>query len=114
MDITEILNRASQCVSDNCGINAVDIKPTDRLADLGMDEIDKDELLSDLEDEFEVDIDDEEFEKCGTVNDVALLIQRELNSTEPDAENELPGSESDDDADELDTTEDDGDADDEF
>lgn len=58
-----------------------EVKPEDMLEGrLGMDSLDKIELVMALEDEFEITIEDEDAEKCVTVADVIALVEREIGS----------------------------------
>ena len=49
------------------------------LEDLGADELDQLEILMKLENEFEIDIDDDEFFKCQTVGDIISLLDQTVN-----------------------------------
>ena len=44
------------------------------LDDLGADELDQIEILMKLENEFEIDIDDDEFFNCNTVGAIVALV----------------------------------------
>lgn len=48
------------------------------VADLGFDSLDSVEFVMELEDEFAVEIDDEQAERCTTVADAASLITQLL------------------------------------
>ena len=53
-----------------------ELKPgTDLVRDLKADELDKVELVMELEDEFEISIPDEDFEKLNTVRDVTAYVE---------------------------------------
>ena len=62
------------------------------LEDLTMDSLDRVEVLMSFEEEYDVNITDEDAEKCVTVKDVVDLMDRVLNSAES---TEVPASESD-------------------
>ena len=62
------------------------------LEDLTMDSLDKVEVLMSLEEEYDVNITDEDAEKCVTVKDVVDLMDRVLNPAES---TEVSASESD-------------------
>lgn len=62
------------------------------LDDLTMDSLDKVEVLMSLEEEYDVNITDEDAEKCVTVKDVVDLMDRVLNPAESE---EVSASESD-------------------
>ena len=66
------------CISRLLGMKEQDIKADASLeCGLGMDSLDKIELVMALEEEFEVVLVDEDVERCKTVADVAALIERE-------------------------------------
>jgi acyl carrier protein len=93
MDINEIEQRVAQVVADVACREADEIKPTTTLAeDLEMDEIDMDTLCDDLEDEFEIELDDESVSKARTVQDLIALVNTELNDVEADDDSEEDGS----------------------
>jgi acyl carrier protein len=62
------------------------------LEDLTMDSLDKVEVLMSFEEEYDVNITDEDAEKCVTVKDVVDLMDRVLNPAESE---EVSASESD-------------------
>lgn len=62
------------------------------LEDLTMDSLDRVEVLMSFEEEYDVNIRDEDAEKCVTVKDVVDLMDRVLNPAES---TEVPASESD-------------------
>lgn len=62
------------------------------LEDLTMDSLDEVEVLMSFEEEYNVNITDEDAEKCVTVKDVVDLMDRVLNPAESE---EVPASESD-------------------
>lgn len=62
------------------------------LEDLTMDSLDKVEVLMSFEEEYDVNITDEDAEKCVTVKDVVDLMDRVLNPAES---TEVSASESD-------------------
>lgn len=66
MDTIE--NRVKQVIADQLGAVAADLKPETRIVeDLGGDSLDQVEIVMALEDEFEIDIPDEEADKITTV-----------------------------------------------
>lgn len=70
-------NRVVECICRLLGMKAEDVKQDADLEDgLGMDSMDKIELVMALEEEFEIMLDDEEIEKCKTVADVVALVDR--------------------------------------
>ena len=62
------------------------------LEDLTMDSLDRVEVLMSFEEEYDVNITDEDAEKCVTVKDVVDLMDRVL---KPAESTEVPASESD-------------------
>lgn len=71
-----ILERLKEIVSEQLEIDAETITSDTRLnEDLNADSLDVVEMLMALEDEFGVDIPDEEIEKMKTIGDVVNFIQ---------------------------------------
>lgn len=74
MDNT-IEQRAIKVISEQLGVLQGDIKSTSNLVDdLGADSLDTVELIMALEDEFVIDIPDEQFEKMTTVQSILDFI----------------------------------------
>lgn len=74
MDNT-IEQRAIKVISEQLGVLQGDIKPTSNLVDdLGADSLDTVELVMALEDEFVIDIPDEQVEKMTTVQSIVDYI----------------------------------------
>ena len=72
-----VKERIIRCIARLTGLRDADIKPDDVLeGKLGMDSLDKIELVMALEEEFEVMIEDSEAEACVTVADVVVLVER--------------------------------------
>lgn len=64
-------------IAEQAGVDAKVIRMDDLIeSNLGMDSLDKIELVMALEEEFEVEISDEQAEKCMTVADVVALVDR--------------------------------------
>ena len=71
-----ILERLKEIVAEQLEIDAETITPETRLnEDLNADSLDVVEMLMSLEDEFGVDIPDEEIEKMKTIGDVVEFIE---------------------------------------
>ncbi len=71
-----ILEKLKEIIADQLEIDAETITADTRLnEDLNADSLDVVEMLMALEDEFGVDIPDEEIEKMKTIGDVANFIQ---------------------------------------
>jgi acyl carrier protein len=72
----EILKRVSAYV----GRPAETIKGHDNFtSDLGLDSLDKVEIVMELEEVFNIEIPDDEAEKCHNVNDAVNLVKSKLN-----------------------------------
>ena len=61
-------------ISKKLEINIEVIDDRASLDDLGADELDQLEILMKLENEFEIDIDDDEFFSCSTVGAIVALV----------------------------------------
>lgn len=76
--MSTIQERVANVVAYQLGVHLSDVKPeTKFIDDLGADSLDQIEVVMALEDEFEIEIDDEEAEKIMTVQQaVDYLAQR--------------------------------------
>ena len=73
--MSNTLERVAQVVSDRLGIEAEAVKPESSFRDdLGADSLDVVELIMELEDEFDIEIGDDDAEKLSTVGDVVKYI----------------------------------------
>lgn len=71
-----IADRIKDIIVEQLGVNADQIKPEAKfIEDLGADSLDIVELVMGLEEEFGIEIPDEEAEKLQTVGDVAKFIE---------------------------------------
>jgi acyl carrier protein len=76
MDNTGIEQRVKKTVAEQLGVTEADIKPESSFtADLGADSLDTVELVMALEEEFGIEIPDEEAEKIATVTDAVNYIK---------------------------------------
>lgn len=75
MDRAEILERVREVISDVLGVAVIGIEPDDRLVeDLGAEDVEEFELADTLEDEFDIEINEEELKEQSTVADVVQLV----------------------------------------
>ncbi len=73
----KMLNELKQLISDRLGIDAETItEKTDLLCDLGADSLTLVSLVGDVEDHFEISIDDADLAQLSTVGDLAVLIEK--------------------------------------
>ena len=71
----EIFNRVKNIIVDRLGVEEGEIALTSSFKDdLGADSLDVVELVMELEDEFDMEISDEDAEKINTVGDVVNYI----------------------------------------
>ena len=76
----EIAQRVKEIIAKNLDVDINDIKPESSfINDLGADSLAIVELVLALEEEFELDIPDEETEKIRTVQDAVDYIQQHSN-----------------------------------
>jgi acyl carrier protein len=72
----EIFNRVKSIVVDRLGVDEADVKMESSFKDdLGADSLDVVELVMELEDEFDLEISDEDAEKITTVGEVVKYIE---------------------------------------
>lgn len=71
----EMKDRLIKLIADQAGCLLDDVKTDSKLvADLGMDSLDLIETCMAVEEEFEIEIDDEEAERYATVGDIMDLV----------------------------------------
>jgi acyl carrier protein len=73
---TEATVRRVLC--EQLGVNMGELAPERSLADLGADSLDHIEMAMALEEEFTIEIDDEELERVTTVGQAIDLVKRKL------------------------------------
>ena len=73
MDRALVINRI---LVDQLGIDESDIDPEKTLRDLGADSLDDVELIMAFEEEYDIEISDEEAESCTTVADIGTLLDK--------------------------------------
>lgn len=72
----DIFDRVKRIIVDRLGVEEAEIKPESSFKeDLGADSLDVVELVMELEDEFEIEISDEDAEKINTVGEVVEYIK---------------------------------------
>ncbi len=72
----DVLERVKKIVVDRLDVDEADVKPEASFKeDLDADSLDIVELVMELEDEFNLEISDEDAEKIQTVGDVVTYIQ---------------------------------------
>jgi len=72
---TEIFDRVKNIIVDRLGVEEGEVKLESSFKeDLGADSLDVVELVMELEDEFDMEISDEDAEKINTVGDVVTYI----------------------------------------
>jgi acyl carrier protein len=75
-DVMEIEERVKKIIVDQLGVNATEVTPeASFVEDLGADSLDTVELVMALEEEFGIEIPDEEAEKIVTVKDAIEHIK---------------------------------------
>ncbi|MDN4523453.1 acyl carrier protein [Fictibacillus fluitans] len=78
--MADVIERVSKIVVDRLGVDAAEVKPEASFKeDLGADSLDVVELVMELEDEFDLEISDEDAEKITTVGDVVNYINSNNN-----------------------------------
>ena len=73
--MADVLERVSKIIVDRLGVDEDDVKMEASFKeDLGADSLDVVELVMELEDEFDMEISDEDAEKIATVGDAVNYI----------------------------------------
>ena len=75
MNRQEILEKVVELVNDTLDIDDVELNEDTNLKDLGADSFDLLELVTALEDEFELTMDDDDVEKIATLGQVVDAIE---------------------------------------
>lgn len=76
MSQSAVEERVRSIISDQLGVSEDEVKPESKfIEDMGADSLDIVELIMAMEEEFEVEIPDEEAEKIRNVNDVITYIK---------------------------------------
>jgi acyl carrier protein len=81
MNEDELLAKVTQVVVDKLGVKAEDVKlDSSFVNDLGADSLDRVELVMALEDEFDIEILDEDAEKFIKVSDVLAYVKSKVSA----------------------------------
>lgn len=74
--MADVLERVTKIIVDRLGVEEADVKMEASFKeDLGADSLDVVELVMELEDEFDMEISDEDAEKISTVGDAVNYIK---------------------------------------
>ncbi|WP_332648116.1 acyl carrier protein [Lysinibacillus sp. 54212] len=77
--MTTVLERVTKVVVDRLGVDESEVKVEASFRDdLGADSLDVVELVMELEDEFDMEISDEDAEKIATVGDAISYIESKV------------------------------------
>lgn len=78
-DLATVLERVTKVIVDRLGVDESEVKEEASFReDLGADSLDVVELVMELEDEFDMEISDEDAEKIATVGDAIKYIESKL------------------------------------
>ena len=81
MDVAAMKDKVVEIISNQLGIDHGDVTPDASVVDdLGADSLDVVELVMALEEEFNLEIPDEEAEKIKSVNDIFIHMENALQS----------------------------------
>lgn len=78
MEHSEIFEKVADIASDVLGINADEITEETTFDDLDADSLDRLQLVTAMEDEFDIEIDDEKLEAINSVAEAILAIKSAL------------------------------------
>lgn len=83
MESGEILEKLKPILTEGLGINESKIVPDAKLVeDLGADSLDVVDLIAAAQDEFDIEIKDEDIEEIKTIEDIILCISRLVENNE--------------------------------
>lgn len=75
----DYLDKTKEILWDQLGADRSEMTPEARLIeDLGCDSLDTVEILMRFEEEFGIEVDDEDAEKCRTIADIMALLEKTL------------------------------------
>ena len=78
-ELATVLERVSKVIVDRLGVDESEVKLEASFRDdLGADSLDVVELVMELEDEFDMEISDEDAEKISTIGDAISYIESKL------------------------------------
>lgn len=78
-ELSTVFERVSKVIVDRLGVDESEVKlEASFREDLGADSLDVVELVMELEDEFDMEISDEDAEKIGTVGDAISYIEKKI------------------------------------
>lgn len=78
MEHSEIIEKVADIASDVLGINADEITEETTFDDLDADSLDRLQLVTAMEDEFDIEIDDEKLEAINSVAEAIVAIKSAL------------------------------------
>lgn len=78
MEHSEIFEKVADIASDVLGINADEITEETTFEDLDADSLDRLQLVTAMEDEFDIEIDDEKLEAINSVAEAIVAIKSAL------------------------------------
>lgn len=78
MEHSEIFKKVADIASDVLGINADEITEETTFDDLDADSLDRLQLVTAMEDEFDIEIDDEKLEAINSVAEAIVAIKSAL------------------------------------
>src|SRR5262249_12628901 len=85
LNVPSVEERVIEIVCENLGVNKDQVtRKTAFIEDIGADSLDIVELIMELEEEFEINIPDDQAEKIKTVGEAIDYIEKEIAKKEPD------------------------------
>ena len=74
--MSDVTEKVKKIIIDQLGVSAEEVKPeASFVEDLGADSLDLTELIMAMEEEFDIEIDDEDAQKIATVQDAITYIK---------------------------------------
>ena len=69
----------AKIVAERTGCDVADIKPESKFSELGIDSLDAVEIIMAIEEEFDIEVPDEEAEKFQIVGDIVKYVEEASN-----------------------------------
>lgn len=77
--VESVKERVVKTIADQCGLPVAEINDDSNFIDLGLDSLDEVEIAMALEEEFDCELPDEDFQECTNVKSIVEFIHKTVN-----------------------------------